>query len=167
MATLTPSYSATAALTITIASLASDTNLVAGREATARDNTSDLFDDVLLSGRITTGTSPTTARRIEVWVIGAMDDAGVWPDVFDGTDSNETATSRAILFGYAKRAAIITTSNTSDQGYWFGPVSVSALFGGVMPTDWTVFVVHNTGVNLNATSGNHYINYTGVKYASA
>ncbi|NBW19056.1 MAG: hypothetical protein EBR82_64880 [Caulobacteraceae bacterium] len=57
--------------TITLASLASDTNLLAGRESNAIDNSSNLYLDYLISGKVTTGTSPTTARSIEVWAVGS------------------------------------------------------------------------------------------------
>jgi hypothetical protein len=36
-----------------------------------------------------------------------------------------------------------------------------------MPRKWSVFVVHNTGVALNATGANHEVKHTPVKYESA
>ena len=79
-------YASSVDLTITLASLASDTNLLAGRESDVVDNSSNLYLDYLLSGKVTTGTSPTSARSIEVWAYALINDT-TYPGVFDGTDS--------------------------------------------------------------------------------
>lgn len=159
MANIKTEYAASSALTITLASLASDTNLLAGRESDAVDNTSNKHLDYLLAGKITTGTSPTASRQIEIWVAALIEDS-TYPDVLDGTDSNETITSTDIKYGSMRLAAMLTTANTSDRTYWMAPVSIAYLFGGVCPKKFVVFVVHNTGVNLNSTSGNHAIYVT-------
>lgn len=150
-------YGSKETLTITLASLATSSTRVAGREATALDNGTNKYLDFLISGKITTGTSPTDARQIDIWVIPAMDDTPTWPDVFDGTDSDETVTSVGILAACGALACVISTNNTSDRTYPFAPFSVAALFGGRCPQDFTIFVAHDTGVNLNATGSNHAI----------
>ncbi len=149
-------------LTITLASLASDSNLLAGRESTVVDNSSDLFIDALLGGKITTGTSPTDAKTIEVWAYGENLDDDVYNDVLDGTDSAETITSNDIKNAALKLAQIIKTNNTSDRIYLFGPISLASLFSGLVPRKWGVFVTHDTGVNLNSTGGNHQFSYRGI-----
>lgn len=156
MADIKLAYGAASDVTITLASLASDTNLLAGRESAEIVNTSTLALDYLVSGKITAGTSPTASRSIEVWVVGSWDGTN-WPDVFDGTESNETITSADIKASVCRLLAAMATANTSDRTYHFGPVSVAAAFGGVVPPKVVVFVVHNTGVNLNSTAGNHQI----------
>ena len=133
MATVNIAYGSSAAITNAIASLASDTNLLAGYESAILDNTSNKYTDYLVGGQVTTGTSPTAAKTIEVWAVGALDDTPTWPDVFDGTTSAETVTSRDILFGFAKLVASLTTDATSNRVYYFGPVSLAALFGGSVP----------------------------------
>jgi hypothetical protein len=155
MSTLKSGYNADAALTLTLASLASSTSLVAGRESTAVDNGTTLAVDYLVSGKITTGTSPTVNTNIEIWVVAPIEDTPTWPDVFDGTDSDESVTSRNVLFSCAALAHIITVDATSDRTYPVKPFSVAQLFGGVCPKQFGVFVVHNTGVALNATGSNH------------
>lgn len=162
MASIKLAYAASATVTITPDALASDTNLLAGRESTAIDNATNLYLDYLLAGKLTTGTLPTDAREIRVYVAGIVDDTPIYPDVLDGTDSNETITSSGIRDAALRLAAVIATNNTSDRTYWFGPISVAALFGGTLPGKFVVFVVHNTGVNLNATGSNHAIKVTGV-----
>lgn len=161
MADIKLAYASSAALTITLASLGSSATWVAGQESTAVDNTSNKYLDYLLGGKITTGTSPTAAREIRVYVAALVEDS-TYPDVLDGTDSAETITSADIRDAALKLAAVLATNDTSDRTYWFGPISVAALFGGVMPKKFVVFITHNTGVALNATGGNHAIYQTGV-----
>lgn len=155
-------YIASSALTITLASLATSSTWLAGRESTAVDNSSNKYLDYLLAGQITVGTSPTAATEIRVYVVAMIDDT-VWPDVFDGTDSAETVTSAGVGSAFLQLVRSINVdATTSDRAYAFGPVSVASFFGGVCPRKFVIFVAHNTGVNLHATGGNHFINITPV-----
>lgn len=156
MADIKIAYGTASDATITLASLASDTNLLAGRESSEIVNTSTLALDYLISGKITAGTSPTTARSIEVWAVASWDGTN-WPDVFDGTESAETITSADIKASVCRLLASMATANTSDRAYHFSGVSLAAAFGGVVPPKFVIFVVHNTAVALNATAGNHQI----------
>lgn len=156
MADIKLAYGTASDATITLASLASDTNLLAGRESNEIDNGTTLALDYLVSGKITAGTSPTASRSIEVWAVGSWDGT-TWPDVFDGTDSAETITSADIKFSVCRLLSAMATANTSDRTYPFGPVSLAAAFGGTVPRKFVIFVTHNTGVNLNSTAGNHQI----------
>ena len=153
-------YGSKTTITAAVASLASDTNLLAGIESSVIDNTTDGFDDILLSGKSTTGTSPTASRQIEVWAV-AWDGAN-WPDVFDGTTSAETITSSDIKNAICRSVAIMATNNTSDRTYHYSGVSARAVFGGELPSKFVLFQVHNTGANLNATAANHEHSYVGV-----
>jgi hypothetical protein len=143
-------------LTITLASLASDANLLQGRESAAIDNTTDKNLDYLISGKITTGTSPTAARSIQIWAVASFDGTS-WPDVFDGTDSDET-----ISLANVKNSSVcrlvdeLSTTATNNEDYYFAGVSIARLFGSV-PPKFVLFVTHNTGAALNATAGNHVI----------
>ncbi len=148
-------------LTFTLASLASDANLLAGRESTAVSNVTDLFDDVMVAGKVTAGTSPTAAKQIEVWAYGEGLDASTYPDVLDGTDSNETIISTDIKNAMLALAAVLPTDNTSNRTYYTPLMSLADLFGFV-PVRWGFFVAHNTGVNLNATGSNHQFSYQGL-----
>jgi hypothetical protein len=158
--TILTKYGSKTTLTAALASLATDASLLAGLESSVIDNTTDGFTDILVSGKITTGTSPTTARQIEVWAIG-WDGAG-WPDVFDGTTSAETITSSEIKVALCKVVVIMPTNNTSDRPYCFTGASLRSAFGGTLPSKVVLFVTHNTGVNLNSTAGNHELSYVGV-----
>jgi len=147
-------YPASSAVTITLASLASDTSFLAGRESTLIDNTANKYSDYSLRGLITTGTTPTTGREIRVYVVAIMED-GTWPDVFDGTDSAETVSTAGTRDSICSYARAISTVATSNQAYYVECGSIAALFGNNLPSKFVVFVTHNTGVNLNATAGNH------------
>jgi hypothetical protein len=148
---------------MTLASLASDTNLVAGRESTAVNNGSAGADaiDALVGGKITTGTSPTADRQIEVWAYGSYD-ATSYCGGASGTDANLTPQAKSLM----RLLTVIPTSATSNQAYTFGPFSIAQAFGGVVPEKWGIYVVQNTGVALHATGGNHEIKYTPVKFES-
>ncbi len=161
MTTVSISYGSATALTMTLASLATDANLVAGRESTAIDNTSDLFVDALVFGSTMTGTTPTAARQIEVWLYGSLDGTN-YSGSATGSDANLTPGEKTLL----KLLTIIPTVNTSNKAYIWGPYSVSQAFGLMVPY-YGVYQVHNTGANLNATGGNHFVKYRGGKYVSA
>ena len=77
---------ASSQLTITLASLATDPNLLVGRQSTEFDNTSTLYPNISVTGKITVGTSPTTAKEIRVYLIRPMKD-GTYPDAFTATDA--------------------------------------------------------------------------------
>lgn len=147
------SYVSSAAIPCTLASLASSTTLTAGQESNLVDNSVALSLDYLVSGKVTTGTSPAIGT-IEVWCIAELDDT-TWPDVFDGTDSNETVTTRDILIGAALPVWSIIADATSNRTYYMPKTSIAGLFGGVCPRKFVLFLTQNTTVNLNATGGNH------------
>ena len=156
MAQAKVNYATASDITITLAALGSDASLLAGAESNAIDNTVNGYRDYWISGKITTGTSPTTGKQIEVWAVGSID-GSIYPDVFDGTASAETISLASVKASVCKFVANMATTATSDEDYPFGPVLLSSVFGGDVPPKFVIFVTHNTGVNLNATAGNHYI----------
>lgn len=155
-------YASSAAYTITLTSLATSSTLVAGRESTAVDNTSNKYLDYIVGGRITEGTTPTVDKTIEIWLYGSVNDTPTYPDVLDGTDSDETLTSANVKRSAVRLLDRIFVDATTDRVYWFGPVAISQAFGGRIPKFHGLFVTHDTAVNLNSTAGNHVISYTGV-----
>jgi hypothetical protein len=163
MATATPLLGTPTAITLSLASLASDTNLVAGRASTAVDNSSVDAIDFMVGGKVTTGTGPTSSRQIEVWLYGSYDGTS-YSGGATGTDGNLTPTGSKTLL---RLLMAIPTTSTSNVTYTWGPFSVAQAFGGIVPYKWGVYVVHNTGVALNATAGNHEAIYTAVKFESA
>jgi hypothetical protein len=180
MAITTVNYSANATITMDLINLASSATLVAGRESSEIDNTTNKYLDALVQGVVSVGTTPTANTTISIYVYGSdrsLTTAGAWPTGgvldsgsptggLDGVDSAETLTNSGVLYSMLKLGAIINVLvNTSDVAYYVAPFSVAQLFGGVMPQFWGLYVAHNTGVNLrnNAVNTNSF-RYAGIKY---
>lgn len=166
MATTTINYGSNTSITMDLANLASSSTFVAGRESSQIDNTTNKFMDAIVSGTISVGTTPTANTQINVYVWGADTSLATTAiDVLDGTDSAETLTNTGILAGLRLGASLPVYATTSDVAYPVLPFSVAALFGGIMPKFWGLYVAHNTGVNLRNTSVNtNSLEYVGVKY---
>lgn len=115
--------------------------------------------DVLFNVKITTGTSPTTLKNIEVWAIACNADLS-WPGVFDGTSSAETIASAEQKIALC-RIPLITfgTNATSDHPYEATGLSLAKCFEGPLPKKCVLAITHDTGVNLNSTAGNHVFGY--------
>lgn len=148
-------------LTLTLTSMASDTNLLAGRASTAVDNTTNNDLDHLVSGITTTGTSPTAGTLIEVWAYASYKSvAGTpsYPDGITGTDAAKTMTATGVKISALRMVASITVDATSNRTYPFAPVSIANLFGA-MPKYWGLFVTQNTAAALSATAANHDFQY--------
>src|SRR3954467_12151829 len=121
MTTATPANQTVVTHTITLASLASDAALVAGREGTAIDNnaTDDAIDSIV-GGKVTTGTSPTASKQIEIWLAGSYDGTS-YSGGATGSDANLSPQAKSLL----KLLTIIPTNSTSNQLYTWGPFSVA------------------------------------------
>ena len=130
--------------------LASSSTLLAGWESAVITNASN---DVLLTGRFKANNTAPTAGQITVYVGSLVNDAPSYPDVFDGTSSAETVTSADIRNAILRPAATIITDATANRIYEFAPVNIAALFGGVMPNKYFVFVTHSMVQALNTTAG--------------
>jgi hypothetical protein len=168
-AVITTTYAASATVfgSTDLDSLASSSTWVAGWESAVIDNTTNMYVDALLSGRFKANNTAPTAGQICVYVGAVLNDTPTYPDMFDGTSSAETVTSADIRNSILRLAAVITTDATSNRIYEFAPTSVAALFGGVMPLKWWVFVSHSMVQALNATASNGgQCWYQGIKYTS-
>ena len=134
--------------------------MLAGREATAIVNTTDLDINKPVTGLVTVGTSPTANTRIEIWAtmpIKIASGTATWGDSMTGSDANFTSTSDGIKFAmFVLIKSINVDSTTSNRPYPFIGRSLEEAFG-FMPPMVNFWVTHNTGVALNSTAGNHYI----------
>lgn len=155
-------YGTSTAFTITLASLASSSTLLTGRQGTAISNSTNLYLDYFISALITTGTTPTASKQINLWMIAAQNDTPAWPDAFGGTDAGVTAGSSDILGLCGALHSTVTTSSSSNIGYPFKMTSLASMFGGICPRNFIPFVTHSTAVNLNSTAGNQYVTSLGV-----
>lgn len=155
-------YPSSTAITITLASLASTTaDPPVGQESAEVTQSTDLAEDVLIDGQITTGTSPTASKRIRIWAWGAGYDGSTVRRPAGATGSNAGLTPA----GNYKTGFVllhwIDTSSTSNVTYKFAGLSLRQAFGGLyLPVRWGIFVDHNTAVALHATGSNHEIRYT-------
>lgn len=148
-------YAASSNLTVTgIDGVASSSTHVSGGETNEVDNTTNLYLDYLVSGKITVESAGLSAGEIRVWVVPRTDDS-TYPGGFDGTAGAETTPlddANGTMAG-AVLAKVIQTDTTASQVYYVAPFSVAALFGGVCPAKFVIFVTQSTGTTLE-TSGN-------------
>lgn len=154
-------YVASADYTITLASLATSSTRLVGRQSTAIDNSTNKYLDYLIAGKITTGTTPTVDKQIDLWVYGSLKDTPTYPDTTTGTDGAVTLTNAGTRNTGLRPVASALVTATSDVGYPFAPASLTALFGALMPPNrHGLFVSHDTVAAFNATGGNHVLSYT-------
>lgn len=166
MATVKPLYSVSIPVSCNCSSLGSSATFVAGRESNIIDNTSSLFGDFMLSGRLVTGaSSPTANTQALVYTYGQLRDTPTLPDVFTGSDAAVTLTSAGVGRSFLRLAAVcdIDTGN-ANRSYPFGPVSVAGLFGGNVPQKFGVFITHNAGTTLQGSVSNHFLSVDGIQY---
>ena len=165
MPTMSTNYGTKTTIAVTLASLASSSSFLGGRESTLVDNSTDKFVDAQVKGKITVGTTPTANTNINIYVWGSdTSPASEAIDALDGTNSDETLTNSGVLNQLRLAASISVPAATSDITYPIQPFTIAQNFGGVLPKFWGLFVAHNTGVALNSTGGNHEFTYTGIKY---
>lgn len=176
MSTTTPNYDSTSdtnALTITLASLATSATLVAGRNSTIVDNRTTKYLDFIVQGQLTTGTTPTTGTFLQVWLYAPLKAASGTFSYPIATTTQLTESDAAATFETQQRdqlflAASIAVNSTSNRSYPVRPFSVAQIMGlPVAPLKWGIFVTHSTAVNLNSTSGNHWLHWTGIKLDTA
>lgn len=160
-------YSSPTTITISLASLATSATLVAGRECTQIDNTSNLYLDAQLFGSVMVGTTPTANTVIQLFLWGS--DVGAATTAIDtivGADGARTITNVGILQSSLVPGPVgIVSATTSNVAIPIRCESVATALGlPVLPPYWGFFLAHNTAVNLNSTGGNHNFRYVGIKY---
>lgn len=157
------------AIDIDLGALATSASLLAGAESAAITNRTNRDFDHKISGKIRAGTSPTVDKQIQIWVVPAhkvVSSTATYPDVFDGTKSAETWTSAYVRNSAARLLHTIYVDNTTGRDYYFTDLSVREACEGEMPTDYVVWVTHDTAVNLDADNGDHELWYQRVQYES-
>lgn len=169
MAVTNITYGTKTPITIDFANIATSSTLTAGVESNEISNASNLFDDVLVQGKVYPGPTPTSGKTIAVYVWGSdVSLATTALDVLDGTASAETITNEGVRNAFLKLGAAVTlTAATSNQEHPVGPFSVASLFGS-MPKFWGLFITHDTAVNsYNNAVNTDAFNYTGITYTTA
>jgi hypothetical protein len=167
MASIKLAYRASSDLTVTnLHSIATSATWIGGWTSGTIDNTTDLDLDKLISAKITLGNA--TAGQIRVYVYAMLDDTN-WPDVFsagtEGTEGTCTIHDTEHLDASFRLMWAISTDTANGDIHNMPPTSVAALFGGVLPPKFAIYVTHSTAVNL-AASGNQ-VTVKGVYATSA
>ena len=137
------------------------------RESTAIDNSSNKYMDALVGGKIQIG-APSADGTIAIYAYGSYDGteytAGLTGS--DGTVTWGTTGSTGLdgannlpLLGVIS----VDATDDNDDARW-GPFSVAAAFGGVLPTKWGIVVKNSTGAALHATGTNNECQFMGIKY---
>jgi hypothetical protein len=152
-------YSTAQTVTLTLTSLADGS----WRQSASVDNGTNLYMDAHIGGIIQTGTSPTSGNTIDIYAYGSYDGTNFTAGA-SGSDAAYTADGEEdeLMF-----LTSVSVDGTSDQDYVWGPVSVAAAFGGVLPETWGLVVENNTGATLNATGTNNETQFFGITYTSA
>lgn len=153
-------YAATTAVTCTMASLAS--SATAGRSSAAVDNTTNLFDDALLTVIVkTSATALANDKACYIYVYGSEDGTTFNTSSAEaaGTDVAVTLDSPTNLKGPI--AISCPAVSTTYRGIW----SVAQIFGGVMPRKWGFVIQNYTGQPLDATVGS--ASYTGITFTNS
>lgn len=158
--TLKPLYSTTFTPTCTLNSLAS--SATAGRESNSRDNTTDLYDDVLVQVKVKMGTgSSANDSAVYVYAAGSYDSGTTWPDAVTGADAAITFNNPTQL----RLLGVIQVASGTVTGivYIMEPKSLAAVFGGAVPPKWSIQVRNYSGVALDASAGGT-LGCVGVQY---
>jgi hypothetical protein len=150
-------YGTATDLTITLASLASDANLLSGRESAVIDLSTDGWEDVLISGKFTTAGTLTANRSIQLFGIASYDGTS-WPDVFVGSDGDRTISSNLVKPFVCGALTEIATDATA-RTYHFSGLSLRSAFRSPagLPPKLSLFVTQSTNAGLSSTAGDHLI----------
>lgn len=172
MATLEIQYGTDVALTVTnLQSLATSSTRLAGWTSGTIDNRTEKAVDYLISGefKVHASVAPTDFTSILVLAYAIhRENSGtpVWPDLFssgtEGTEGAATVTdSEERINGMVPLwEGMIDTS--TGAVHVMPPRSIAAAFGGHVPQRFALFVVHNTGQNLQSSGNALYA--TPIKY---
>lgn len=158
MADIKQGLASSAALTITLASLAS--SATAGRESTAISNATNLYLDALVQVKVKLATgTPANDKAVYVYAYGSEDATDYGGDA-TGTDAAYTQKDPTNL----RLLGVIACPDSGALTYRMNPVSVASAFGGALPRSWGIVVRNYTGVALDST-GNE-ATYSGI-YATS
>ena len=141
-------------ITITLASLGNGSE----RQSTAIDNSTNVFQDVLVFVKAKSGASAVSAAGyLNVYAFGSVDGGTTYSENAGASDAAITLTNppNVPFIGQVNMVANATS-------YYAGPFSVAQAFGGSLPDHWGIIIENKTGAALDATGGNFAVIYQGV-----
>ena len=168
MAETKSKYAASTALTLGLTSLAID----GYRQSTAIDNTTNLYLDALVGGSTQVGVV-TVDGALEIYAYGTWDNGTNYSGGLDGVDATITwgttpSTSSVEGFRQLVLLGVVSVDATDDDNdIEWGPFSVAAGFGSILPLKWGIVVKNATDIALHATGTNNSVEYTGITLTTA
>lgn len=155
-------YATSTAITCTLASLAS--SATAGRSCVAVDNTTNLYDDAMLTIAIKTSASAlANDKACYIYIFGSEDGT-----VYNSSSVEAAGTNIAVTFDVPTnlKGPYVLYCPAVSQTYRTVIGSIASLFGGVMPRKWGFVLQNYTGQALDSTEGNHQKTFTGITYTN-
>jgi hypothetical protein len=153
--TLKPVYSgAASAFTWTLASLASGSY----RQNTAVDNSTNLYDEIIVNGKIKTGSSGVSATGT-VSIYAYAYDGSNYSKGASGTDGSFTPDNAANLVPVCTIAAV---SNATTYFFDFQLVAGSGWI--MLPQKWGLIILNSSGATFDATGGNFLAEWQGIQF---
>lgn len=152
--TFEPKYGSTTAITITLASLAS----AAYQQAAGVDNTTNLYLDAIVTGKIKTGAAGvSTTGTVSLYFAG-----------YDGTQYANNASGSNAAFTpdlQGNLLPICTIGATANATTYYFPTIYVASAAGLLclPQKWTLILLNNTGGAFDATGANFVLEYQGIQ----
>lgn len=153
MSTFKPLYAgSTGAITITLASLTNGSY----RQSAAVDNSTNLYLDALLTGKLKTGASGVSATGVaNIYLYGW--DGTEYSNNASGSDAAFTPDLQANLW---QIATLQMTANATE--YYLSPIQIAAAAGMLhLPQKWGLIVFNGTGATFDATAGNFLLEFLG------
>lgn len=144
-------YSASTALTITLASLASSTTFV-GRQSDMIDNSTTRYSLIHIFGKIKQGTTPTGNKGVYLFAIRG--DAHGTPHRSDNAGASDAAWTRANAEFLNPPGRNLASPSTGDL------VFIEAFIVNPGPS-WGVGLYHDTVAALDSTGSNHWLRWIG------
>lgn len=139
-------FETSTAMTITLASLATSSTGLTGRQSTILQNT-DGYPWVRLWIKLTQGTGPTSARGAYIYLL-----TGDGTYRTDGAGASDAAIT-------VLNAQLVATGRNKASGAANGDIIYKECAVRLMAPEWGIAIAHDTGVNLDSTAGNHYVRY--------
>jgi len=121
-----------------------------GRQTTMVDNTVTKYIGISLNVKITLGTSPTPNKSIYLYLLEG--NGTNWTDGAGASDAALTVVN-ALPIGVMTTGTAPTTGTILRKSFVITPF-----------TEWGIAIVHDSGVNLDATGSNHVLSWAGYKY---
>ena len=148
-----PQYGNTQQLTITLNGLPNNTM----RASASVNNEVDNFVEVFIGGNIYVSSgNANTLGMCDIYTYGTVDGTNFTDGAY-GIDITHTNNNNLRLL---ESVAVLASGN-----WYFGPVSISQAFGGIIPPKWGVVVHNRWGSALNGSDGGK-IYYQALNYVA-